>query len=100
MMRIKRNDKVMVISGRDKGKIGTVTDINYKKNLVKIKGIALVTKHFKARRQGEVSSIKKIESYIDLSNVMPVSGSKPCRVNYKVEKNKKVRICNRTKEVI
>ena len=94
MMRIKKNDTVVVITGSDKGKQGKVIDI---------KGIALVTKHFKARKQGEISTIKKVERFIDISNVMLISpiDSKPCRVNFKVlEDGKKVRICNRTKEII
>lgn len=103
MMRIKKNDTVVVITGPDKGKQGKVIDIKYDKNLVKVKGIALVTKHFKARKQGEISTIKKVERFIDISNVMLISpiDSKPCRVNFKVlEDGKKVRVCNRTKEII
>lgn len=103
MMRIKRNDTVLVLTGKDKGKRGTVLDVNPEKNLIKVKGIAIVTKHVKARRQGETSAIKTGESYIHLSNVMLVSpkDSKPCRVNFKnLDNEKKVRICNRTKEVI
>lgn len=102
MMRIKKNDTVVVLSGKDKGKQGTVLDFKLDKNLVKIKGIAIVTKHVKARRQGETSSIKKEESYINLSKVMLVSStdSKPCRVNFKTVDGKKVRMCNRTKTVI
>jgi large subunit ribosomal protein L24 len=103
MMRIKKNDTVVIITGPDKGKQGKVIDIKHDKNLVKVKGIALVTKHAKARKQGEVSAIKKIERFIDASNVMLISpvDSKPCRVNFKVlEDGKKVRTCNRTKEII
>ncbi len=102
-MRIKKNDTVIVISGKDSGKNGTVIDIKIDKGLVKVKGIALVTKHVKARKQGEVSTIKKVESFINLSNVMLVSSadSLPCRVNFKImEDGKKMRICNRTKEAI
>ena len=103
MMRIKKNDTVFVLTGKDKGKRGTVIDIIPDKNLVKVKGIALVTKHIKARRQGEVSAIKKEEGYIHISNVMLVSqhDNNPCRVNFKVlEDGKKVRVCNRTQQVI
>lgn len=103
MMRIKKNDTVVVLTGKDKGKRGTVIDILVDKNLVKVQGVALMTKHAKARRQGEVSEIKKQEGYINISNVMlvsPVDG-KPCRVNFKVTENgKKVRVCNRTEQVL
>lgn len=103
MKRIKVNDTVLVITGKDKGKKGTVIELISDKNLVKVKGIAIATKHRKARRQGETSAIKKEESYINLSNVMLISpiDSKPSRVNFKtLEDGTKVRVCNRTKETI
>lgn len=101
-MHIKKNDTVVVISGKDKGKRSVVLEVLPQKNLVKIQGVAVVTKHKKARRQGEVAGIKKQEGYINISKVMLVSAdSKPCRVNYKsLEDGKKVRICNRTKQTI
>lgn len=102
MMRIKKNDTVVVLTGKDKGKQGLVIDILPKKGKVKVKGIAIATHHVKARRQGDVAGIKQEEGYIDLSNVMPVdpSVSKPCRVNSKILDNgTKVRVSNRTQEI-
>jgi len=102
MFSVKKNDTVKVISGKDKGKQGVVLDILPKKGKVLVKGVALVKRHAKARRQGEVSGIKERESYIDSSNVMPICSSckKPCRINVKlVESGKKVRICNKCKEI-
>lgn len=101
MMRVKKNDIVVVITGKDKGKRGTVIDIVPEKNLVKVAGVAIVTKHVKARKQGEVSAIKKEESYINISNIMPVANNsdKPSRMRCKVlENGKKVRVCHRTQE--
>ena len=103
MMRIKKNDTVFVLTGKDKGKRGTVLEVEREKSLIKVAGIAMLTKHYKARRQGETSGIRKQEGYINLSNVMLVSpiDSKPCRVNFKIlENGTKVRVCNRTKQVI
>lgn len=99
MMRVKKNDTVMVITGKDKGKQGTVLEVQTDKELVKVQGIAIVTRHVKARRQGEVSAIKKQEGYIHLSNVMVVADdNKPSRVNFKtLEDGKKIRVSNRTK---
>jgi large subunit ribosomal protein L24 len=71
--------------------------------LIKVKGVAIVTKHVKARRQGEVSAIKKQEGYIHISNVMFISpiDNQPCRVNFKtLEDGKKVRVCNRTQQIV
>jgi large subunit ribosomal protein L24 len=103
MMRIKKNDMVLVLSGKDKGKRGVVLETIPHKNLVKVQGVAVVTRHMKARRQGETAGIRKQEGYINSSNVMLVSpaDSQPCRVNYKMlENGKKVRVCNRTQETI
>jgi large subunit ribosomal protein L24 len=102
MERIKRKDTVIVITGKDKGKKGEVLEILPKKGKLMVKGISLVTKHYKARKQGEVSGIKKMESYIDSSNVMPMctSCSKPTRVGVKFGENndRHVRICKRCNE--
>src|SRR5438105_3837680 len=101
MERIKKQDTVMVIAGKDKGKQGTVIDILPKEGKVKVKGIALATHHVKARRQGETSMIKKEEAFIDISNVMPIDPktSKPSRVNFTVtEEGTKTRVSNASKE--
>lgn len=103
MMRIKKNDKVRVISGKDKGKEGIVLALLPKKNKVKVKGVSIVTKHVKARRQGETSGIRKEESFIYADKVMPIcpSTNKPCRVGSKLlEDGKRVRICLPSKEII
>ena len=100
--RVKKNDKVEVLAGKDKGKTGTVIDILPKHNKVMVKDVAVVTRHAKARKQGESSSIKKEEGFIDLSKVMPVCSSckTACRVNTKVlENGKRTRVCNNCKEI-
>ncbi|MFA6066188.1 MAG: 50S ribosomal protein L24 [Candidatus Babeliaceae bacterium] len=73
MAHVKKNDMVVVLTGKDKGKKGTIIDILLKKGKVMVKGVAIATRHVKARKQGEASVIKKEESYIDISNVMLVS---------------------------
>lgn len=102
MMRVKKNDTVVILTGKDKGKNGTVIEVLSKKGKVKVKGIALVTRHVKARRQGEIAGIKQEESYIDLSNVMPLSSDKkPSRVNFIMnEDGTKTRVSNRTKDAL
>jgi len=100
--RIKKNDTVVVLSGKDKDKTGTVIEVLPKKGKVLVKGIALVTRHVKARKQGEVSGIKKEEGYINDSIVMPVciSCKKASRINTKMmEDGKRVRVCNRCEEI-
>ena len=70
--RIKKGDLVYILTGKDKGKKGAIIEILPKKGKVMVKGVALVTRHVKARKQGEVSGIKKEERYVDISNVKPV----------------------------
>jgi len=103
MNNIRKNDTVYILSGSDKGKQGKVLEILPKKDLVKVAGIAIVKKHSKARKQGDVPSIKHMESYIKISKVMLVNpnDSKPCRVGFRIlENGKKVRVCKRTNEII
>ena len=102
--RIKKNDTVAIITGKYKNKQGQVIDVLSEKgkvSKVRIQGLGLVVRHTKARKQGEVSSIKKIETYFDVSKVMPVCNAckKPCRVNISAVENDTTRICNRCKEV-
>lgn len=102
--RIRKNDTVVVLSGKDKGEQGTVIDILPEKGKIMIKGLAMITRHVKPRKQGEVGGIKKQESYLELSKVMPVCSSckKPCRINVKDndKTGKNARACNRCKEII
>lgn len=100
--RVKKNDTVIVISGKDRGKQGQVLEVLPKKDKVLVKGISIITRHVKARRQGDIAGIKKEESYVQLPKVMPVCSSckKACRVNVKkLENNKSARVCNRCKAV-
>jgi len=102
MARIKKNDTVFVLSGKDKGKKGVVLRVAPKKGRVMVKGLCIRIKHAKARRQGETSEIRKEEGWIPLSKVMPVCSAckQPCRVEAKnLEIGKKVRACNKCKEV-
>ena len=59
LARIKRDDLVKVVSGKDKGKQGQVISIDIKKDRALVKGVCIVTKHLKAKRQGEKSRISK-----------------------------------------
>lgn len=101
MERIKKNDTVLVISGKDKGKKGQVIAIDHQLNKVKVKGVAIITRHKRARRQGEQGGIFKEESFIHISNVMPLcpSTKKPCRVAYKkLDDGTRVRVSKRSDE--
>lgn len=102
MMSIKKNSTVKVLSGKDKGKEGIVLEISPKHNQVKVKDVAILVHHKKARRQGEVSGIIRAESFIDISKVMAVCGSckQPTRAQVKIVDNKKALSCKRCNEII
>jgi large subunit ribosomal protein L24 len=100
--RIKKNDIVHVLSGKNKGKQGAVIAILPKKGQVMVKDVAFVTHHVKSRGAGEAGGIRKEESFIDMSRVMPICSSckKPSRINATVlDTGKKARACNRCKEI-
>ncbi|KIX85296.1 hypothetical protein J120_03250 [candidate division TM6 bacterium JCVI TM6SC1] len=96
--RVKKNDTVFILSGKDKGKTGMVIQVLPNKDKVLVQGIAVRTVHKKARKQSDVSGIKKEEGYIHLSRVMPLCTSckKPCRTGVSVsDTGVKSRVCRR-----
>lgn len=100
-MRIKKNDTVLVITGKDKGKTGVVLEALPKENKVVVAGVHMVTKHVKKTAEAAGKKIEK-ELPIDVSNVMMIDGSgKASRVKYSVgEKGKKVRVLKTTQKEI
>ena len=94
-VRIKKNDHIIVLTGKDKGQKGVVLEVSPKKNKILVKGIAVVTRHTKARKAGESSEIKRRESYIHISNVMAFCSSckKPSRLNSKILDNETRCVC-------
>ncbi len=96
-MRIKKGDTVQVLSGNDKGKTGEVLEVMPKDSKVVVKGVNVRKKHVKARRQGEESGIISVECAINSSkvNVVCPKCGKSTRIEYKIEDNKKVRICKK-----
>jgi large subunit ribosomal protein L24 len=83
MKNLRKNDKVLVLTGKDKGKQGEIIEFDFKHNKVKVKGINILTCHVKPKRQGETGSIQKREGFIDISNVLPVDTltGEPVRVS-------------------
>jgi large subunit ribosomal protein L24 len=95
-MNVRKNDKVVVLSGKDKGKQGEVLRAMPAEGKVVVQGVSVATKHQKARKQGEESSIIKVETPIYACKVMVVCPkcSKPTRVAHRVGADgKKVRVC-------
>ena len=96
-MRIKKGDTVQVLAGNDKGKTGEVLEVIPKDSKVIVKGINIRKKHIKPRKQGEEGGIIPVECAIDSSivNVVCPKCGKSTRVEYKIEEDKKVRICKK-----
>lgn len=101
-MKVKKNDTVLVLTGKDAGKTAKVLVALPKDNKVVVDGINVQKKHKKARSAQEVSSIVNQSGSIDASNVMVVcpACNKATRVAYKVEDDKKVRVCKKCGAVL
>ena len=82
---LKKNDKVMVITGKDKGKVGEILELCWKYDKLKVRGVNMVTRHQKPKRQGDAGGIQKKEAFVHVSNVMPIDSmtGKPVRFNKK-----------------
>ena len=96
-LNIKTGDNVLVVTGKDKGKVSVVTSISPKKGAVCVQDVNVQTKHAKARRANEKSEIKKIEGLVDISNVMVVCPecNKATRVARKQLDGKSIRTCKK-----
>lgn len=101
-MKVKKNDTVLVLTGKDAGKTAKVLVALPKDNKVVVDGINVQKKHKKARSAQEVSSIVNQSGPIDASNVLVVcpTCNKATRVAYKVEGDKKVRVCKKCGAVL
>lgn len=98
--RLKKGDKVVVITGKDKGKEGKILVVDRKKNRIIVEGVNMVSKHTKANQQNPQGGIINKENFIDPSNVMYLHNGKPTRLGAKVVDGKKVRVAKKTGEVI
>ena len=100
-MKIKKNDTVVVITGKDAGKKGKVLKAMPKENRVIVEGVNIQTKHAKQTRKAK-AEIKHQEGPIDASNVMyyDKKADAASRIGYKIENGKKVRVAKKSGSVI
>ena len=96
-MNIRKDDTVIVLSVKDKGKKGKVLSANPKAEKVVVEGVNVAAHHRKPRKQGEEGGILKIETPIYACKVQVVCPKcgKATRVAHKIEGDKKVRICKK-----
>jgi large subunit ribosomal protein L24 len=102
-LRIKKDDTVLVTTGKEKGKRGRVLAVMIAKGRVLVERVNLVKKHQKPSKQYQQGGIIEKEASVNMSNVMLVCPKcdKPMRFGSKVlETGKKVRVCKKCKEVI
>ena len=99
LSRLKREDDVLVIRGKDKGKKGKIQRIIPSKNMVLVEGVNIAKKHLRAGAQGaRQAGIVSMEVPLDASKVMPICPScdKPTRIRVQVlDDGTKSRICKR-----
>ncbi|MEK4948925.1 50S ribosomal protein L24 [Bacillus sp. FSL W8-1127] len=97
-MHVKKGDKVMVISGKDKGKTGVILAAFPKKNRVIVEGVNIVKKHAKPSQLNPQGGIISQEAPIHVSNVMPLDPktNEPTRVGYQIVDGKKIRIAKKS----
>jgi len=98
-MKIKRNDTVKIISGKDRGKTGKVTHVLRRENKIVVEGVNIRKKHTRPKRQGQKGQIVQMPMPIDVSNVMVIcpSCNKSVRIGFRYEGEKKIRICKKCK---
>lgn len=99
MMKLKKGDKVIVISGKDKGKVGNIQKALPKENKVIVDGVNVRKKHIKPTQANPEGSIQEIFAPIHVSNVMyyDEKSKKASRIGYKVNKDgKKIRVLKAT----
>ncbi|HLU23926.1 50S ribosomal protein L24 [Lederbergia graminis] len=101
-MHVKKGDKVMVITGKDKGKTGTVLAAFPKKDRVLVEGVNVVKKHSKPSQDNPQGGIISKEAAIHVSNVMLLDpkSNEPTRIGYKEVNGKKVRVAKKSGEAL
>jgi large subunit ribosomal protein L24 len=100
--KVKKGDRVIVLTGRDKGKVGQVTEVRPTENRCIVQGVNMVTRHQRPG-QGDPGGIKRFEAPIHVSNVALVDprDGKPTRVGFKTDENgRKFRYAKRSGESI
>lgn len=100
---LKKNDKVIILSGKEKGKIGAVLKIDAEKMRVIVEKLNIVKRHSKAGAKGTKGGIIEKESPIPISNLMLICNkcAEPTRVGKRIlEDGSKVRICKKCGEFL
>ena len=102
-MKIKKNDTVLIISGKDKGKKGKVRFAFPGENKVMVEGVNMIKKHAKARKQVKQAGIIEREANVNVADVMLLCSkcNKPAKVGFRIlQDGRKARVCRVCGEVV
>jgi large subunit ribosomal protein L24 len=101
-VKIKKDDTVKVIAGRDRGKTGRVLQVDAEKGKVLVEGVSMLKRHTRPNPQKQIKGgIAERESAIAISNVMVMTaGGVATRVGYRVEGNRSVRVAKKGGETL
>ncbi len=102
-MKIKKNDTVLVIAGKDRGKRGRVRKSLPRKGRIVVDGLNMIKRHSRTSGQARQAGIIEMEAPLNASNVMLICNKcdKPARVGYRrMEDGKRVRVCRACNEII
>lgn len=99
-MKLKKKDRVIVLTGKDKGKVGEITAVLPKENRVVVSGVNMIARHTKPSQANAQGGIVRREASIHASNVacLDPKDNKAVRVGFKMVKDQKVRIAKRSGE--
>jgi large subunit ribosomal protein L24 len=96
-MKIKVNDTIKIMSGKDRGKTGKVIQVFPIQEKVVVENVNVIKRHLKTRKQGEKGQVLELAAPFSLSNVQVVCPhcSKTVRIGYKMDGDKKKRFCRK-----
>jgi len=98
--KIKKGDRVVVLTGKDKGRSGQVLQVLPKENRVLVSGVNMVKRHTKPSQGDPQGGIKNKEATLHISNVAYLHNGEPTRVGFRIDGDKKVRVAKKSGEVI
>ena len=100
-MRLKKDDTVRILTGKDKGLTGKIIKVDTENDRVYVQGANMVSKAMRKKSQQDKGGIEKIEASIHVSNVALVTkGGQTTKVGYKMENGKKIRYAKKTGETV
>jgi large subunit ribosomal protein L24 len=101
-LRVKKGDKIIVLTGKDKGKTGIVEKISHKTRNLLVNGLNVVKKHAKPTKQNPAGGVIEISRPMPIAKVQVIcpSCSKPTRIGYSKEGKSKERVCKKCGKAI